>query len=182
VRRTLQILGLALAWAACAGAAPDAGGRRVGGGPDSDEPWRGHDGPFLAQLVLVHGARALYETWSKKPGEGPLEPAVQAVPGARVETVVYFAHCQPDGEGNCSVWGKATLEASDGRTLASGIEVPLSVGRPPPPGDTLGMSEHGIGLVIEDFAGSYTFRVVVTDRVAGREVALVRELAVAGAK
>ncbi len=178
MRRTLQILVLALAWAACAGAAPDVDGRRVGGGPDSDSPWRGHDGPFLAQLVLAHGARALYETWIAQPGDAPLEPAVQAVPGARVETVVYFAHCQPGGDGNCSVWGEATLEASDGRVLASGIEVPLSVGRPPPPGGTLGMSEHGIGLVVEHFAGSYTFRVVVTDRVAGREVTLVRELAV----
>jgi hypothetical protein len=91
---------------------------------------------------------------------------------------VYFAGCQPADDGDCSVWGKATLEASDGRALAKEVEVALSVDRPPPSGDAFGMSEHGIGLVVEDFAGSYTFRVVVTDRVAGREVVLVRELAV----
>ena len=88
--------------------------------------------------------------------------------------MVFFARCQPDGHGNCSVWGKASVETSDGRVLAKGVEVPLWVDRPPLPGDALGVSEHGVGLVVADFAGSYTFRVVVTDRVAGREVALVR--------
>jgi len=179
VRRTFHLIVLALAWVGCAGAPPDADGWRVDGGLVPDEPWRGHDGPFLAQLVLTHGAKALYESWSAQPGAVPVHPEVHAVPGARVETVVYFVRCQPDGDGNCSVWGKATVEASDGRVLADGVEVPLWVDRPPPPSDGLGMSEHGIGLVLEDFAGSYTFRVVVTDRVAGREVALVQELAVA---
>jgi hypothetical protein len=163
---------LALAWAGCAGAS-EAEDRPVAG-----ESWRRQDGPFLAELVLAHGARALFETWSARPGVAPLESPVRAVAGARIETVVYFAGCQPGGDGHCSVWGRATLERSDGRVLARAVEVPLSVDRPPPPGDTLGMSEHGIGLVVEDFAGSYTFRVVVTDRVAGREVELVRELAV----
>jgi hypothetical protein len=174
----VRALALVLASAGCAVGEPAAEGSRVAGASAPDEPWRGHDGPFFAQLVLAHGAKALYQTWSAQPGEVPLEPPVRAVPGARVETVVYFARCRPGGDGHCSVWGKATLETSDGRVLAKEVEVALSVDRPPPPGDALGMSEHGIGLVVEDFAGSYTFRVVVTDRVAGREVALVRELVV----
>ena len=182
MRRSLlacvRALVLALASAGCAGGEPGAEASRIAGAPAPDEPWRGHDGPFVAQLVLAHGARALFETWSAQPGEVPLEPTVRAVPGARVETVVYFAQCQPGSDGHCSVWGKATLETSDGRVLAKEVEVPLSVDRPPPSDDTLGMSEHGIGLVVEDFTGSYTFRVVVTDRVAGREVELVRELVV----
>jgi hypothetical protein len=169
---------VALAWTGCAGGEPAADGSRVAGASAPDEPWRGRDGPFRAQLVLVHGARALYDAWSAQPGAVPLEPPVRAVPGARVETIVYFAGCQPGGDGHCSVFGKATLETSDGRVLAKEVEVVLSVDRPPPSGDRLGMSEHGIGLVVEDFAGSYTFRVVVTDRVAAREVTLVRELAV----
>lgn len=167
-------------WLACAGCAAPTGaeGRPLADAPAPGASWRGRDGPFRAELVLAHGARALLESWSAQPGTVPVEPPLDAVPGARVETVVYFAHCQPGGDGRCSVWGRATLERSDGRVLAKDVEVPLSVDRPPPSGDTLGMSEHGIGLVVEDFAGSYTFRVVVTDRVAGREVELVRELAV----
>jgi hypothetical protein len=179
VRRAFHLIILAFACAGCSGAPPDAYGWSVDGVLAPDEPWRGHDGPFLAQLVLTDDAKALYEIWNTKPGNVPMRPTVHAAPGTHVETVVLFVHCQPDRDGNCSVWGEATVEASDGRVLADGIEVPLWVDRPPPPGDALGISEHGIGLVVADFAGSYTFRVVVTDRVAGREVALAQELAVA---
>jgi hypothetical protein len=94
-----------------------------------------------------------------------------------VEAVVIFARCQPDADGNCRVWGTATVETSDGRVLTSGAEVPLFVGHPPPPGAALGISEHGIGLVLEDFAGTYKFKMIVQDRVAGRKVALSQELA-----
>jgi hypothetical protein len=64
--------------------------------------------------------------------------------------------------------------------LAKQVEVALWVDHPPPAG--LGVSEHGLGVVVEDFAGSYTFHFVVTDRVARREVSLVQELAVARAE
>jgi hypothetical protein len=110
----------------------------------------------------------------------PVRHVARAVPGSRVETAVFFARCEPDAAGSCSVWGTATIEASDGRVLAKQVEVALWVDHPPPAG--LGVSEHGLGVVVEDFAGSYTFHFVVTDRVARREVSLVQELAVARAE
>jgi hypothetical protein len=181
-RMPLHLVVVALSILFGVGAAPDAAephGWFVDGKPAPDEPGRKHDGPFRAQLVLSGEAKALQERWSREPGTLPVRGMARAAPGARAETVVFFAGCQADAAGSCSVWGEARVDASDGRVLADGIEVPLWVGRPAPAPPALGISEHGIGLVVEDFAGSYAFRMVVTDRNAGRTVALVQELAVA---
>ena len=98
-----------------------------------DEPWRGHDGPFLAALFLTDDAEAVYERWRTQPGDFKTGNIHEARSGARVEAVVVFMRCQPDETGNCQVWGTATVEAGDGRVVARGVEVPLWVGRPPPP-------------------------------------------------
>ena len=161
----------------CATAAPQDHGWHVNGVPVPDEPWRGHDGPFLALLLVTDDAKALYEFWNTKPGDVPVQPIARAAPGTNVETVVFFSHCQPDRRGNCDIWGTATVETTDGRVLASRTEVPLWAG-PPPPGEALGISEHGVGLIVGDFSGSYRFRIVVTDRVANRRVVLTQWLAV----
>lgn len=179
-RTALQLCVLALGSLCCAAAPRDEYGWFVDGKRVPDEAWRAHDGPFLAQLVLTADARALQAAWNDDPDGAPVRPLDHAAPDSKVETVVFFARCEPDREGNCSVWGTATVEASDGRVLANRVEVPLWVDHPPPPG--LGVSEHGLGVVIEDFAGSYTFRFVVTDRVGRREVSLMQELAVARAE
>jgi hypothetical protein len=178
-RGVLVITSLAFALAACAQPAPNDHGWRVNGVRVPDEPWRAHDGPFLALLFITDDAQAIYEFWNTQPGNVPVEPVASAAPGVAVEAVVMFVRCQPDRDGNCNVWGTASVIASDGRVLASETEVPLWVGRPPPQGDALGISEHGVGLVVESFPGSYTFRMVVTDRVADRQVSLAQELAVA---
>jgi len=181
VKRTaLPLYLLALGLVCCAGGATDGYGWYVDGTRVPDEDWRAHDGPFLAQLVLTADARALQAAWTDDPAGAPVHHLDRAAPGSRVETAIFFSRCEPDGAGVCSVWGTATVEASDGRVLANRVEVPLWVDQPPPAG--LGVSEHGLGMVVEDFAGSYTFRFVVTDRVARREVSLMRELAVARAE
>jgi hypothetical protein len=179
-RTALRLCTLALGFVCCAAAPADEHGWYVDGKRIPDEAWRAHDGPFLAQLVLSADARALQAAWKDDPDDAAVRPLDRAAPGSKVETVVFFARCEPDAAGNCSVWGTATIEASDGRVLANRVEVALWVDHPPPAG--LGVSEHGLGVVVEDFAGSYTFRIVVTDRVARREVSLVRQLAVAKAE
>ena len=177
-RHAAVFLSLTLVLIACAGPPTDDYGWHVNGIRVPDEPWRAHDGPFLALLFITDDARALFDFWNTKPGNVPLEPITNTAPGVAAETVVFFVRCQPDPEGNCDVWGTASIVASDGRIPVNRTEVPLWVGRPPPPGEALGVSEHGVGLVTENFAGSYTFYMVVTDRVSGRHVSLVQEVAV----
>ena len=181
IRIVFLILSLALVSLACASPSANDYGWYVNDVLVSDEPWRSHDGPLLALLFITDEvkAEALYDFWNTEAGNVPIEGITTVAPGVAVETVVVFAGCEPDDEGNCAVWGTASVVTGAGRVLAEQIEVPIWVGRPPPQGASLGISEHGVGTVTDRFAGSYTFRMVVTDRVAEREVPLVRELVIA---
>ena len=143
-----------------------------------DERWRAHDGAFLAMLLITDDAESLYDFWNTKPGNVPVSPVSKVAPGASVEAVVFFVGCKPDSQGNCHIWGTATVIAPDGRLLADRIEIPLWVGRPPPPHPALGISEHGVGMTDERLPGSYTSRMIVTDRIGDREVPLERELTI----
>ena len=162
----------------CAAPTPDEQGWDINGVLASDEPSRGHDGPFLAMLFLTDDAEALYDRWNSEPGNFRTQNMHSARPGASVEAVVVFVRCQRDPAGNCNVWGTATVEASDGRILARDVEVPLWVGRAPVPDPALNISEHGIGLVVEASVSSYKFHMVVSDRNAERTVTLVHDLIV----
>lgn len=151
----------------------------AGLGASLSEPWRGRSGPFVAELVLTGEASALQARWREAPG-GAAPPSLErAAPGARAETLVFFSGCQPETDGRCKLWGQAGVTAPDGSALAAGVEIPLSLGQPPPTQPTLAVSEHGLGLRVPEAVGTYTFRVRVIDRVAGREVTLHRELQVA---
>ncbi|MBW2270824.1 MAG: hypothetical protein JRH16_19860, partial [Deltaproteobacteria bacterium] len=161
-RHTAVLLSLTLVLIAGAEPPVDDAGWQVNGIRVPDEPWRAHDGPFLALLFISEDAKALRDSWGTKPGKVPLEPTTHAAPGVAAETAVFFVRCQPDSEGNCDVWGTASIVARDGRILVNRKKVPLWVGRPPPPGEAIGISEHGVGLVTENFAGSYTFYMIVT--------------------
>jgi hypothetical protein len=144
----------------------------------ADEPWRGHNGPFLAMLILTDDPKSVYDFWNTKPGNVPIPSTSKVAPGASVEAIVFFVGCEPDPRGNCSVWGTATVISPNGSLLADRTEVPLWVGRPPPPGRALGISEHGIGMSNESLPGEYTFRIVVKDRVARRQVSLEQKLSI----
>jgi hypothetical protein len=173
------LLLLAAVLLACA-APPEVGqGWYVDGAPVPDEPWRAHDGPFLAMLVITDDPESLYKFWNTKPGNVPVSPLANVAPGASVEAVVFFIGCESDSRGNCDIRGKATVIAPDGRLLADQIEIPLWVGRPAPPGRALGISEHGVGMTNERLPGLYTFRLVVSDRIGNREIQLERGLTIA---
>jgi hypothetical protein len=142
-----------------------------------DTPSKAHDGPFLVHMFVVDDAERLYRDWFNKPENPRARHVATARPGTEIEVVVVFVHCQADTSGNCQVWGTATVTTSDGRTLIDKAAVPLYVNHPPLPGAALGISEHGLGMVIEELEGSYKFEMLVEDRVSGRKVALVQELA-----
>ena len=157
--------------------AADEDGWYVNGKLVPDDPSRGHDGPFLAHLALTDDAERLYEAWNTKPGGVQMPELDEALPGAQVEAIVFFARCKADASGNCQIWGLATVTMNGNVVLARDVEVPLYVDQPKPTGLNLGISEHGVGMRIE-VASSYRFEIAVTDRVAHRTVNLVRDLKV----
>jgi hypothetical protein len=129
-------------------------------------------------LLLTDDPDSVYDFWNTKPGHVPVSSITEIAANASVEAVVFFVGCAPDPQGNCGVWGTATVTSPDGSLLADRIEVPLWVGRPPPPGQALGISERGVGMSNESLLGSYSFRMVVTDRIANRQVSLEQELTI----
>jgi hypothetical protein len=131
-------------------------------------------------LFITDDAEALYARWNSEPGNFRPNNIHSAAPGAKIEAVVVFAGCQPDAAGNCNIEGRATVEASDGRVLARNADVPLFIGHPPSPHPALNISEHGVGLVVEEKVASYRFRMVVTDLTGKRRVTLVHDLEVNG--
>ena len=177
IRTGALFLPLVAAYLACASPTDDRGWY-VDGVPVADEAWRGHDGPFLATLILTDVPETIYDFWNTKPGNVPVVSITKIAPNTGVEAVVIFAGCKPDHQGNCGVWGTATVISPAGSLLADRIEIPLWVGRPPPPGRALGISEHGIGMRNESAPGSYIFHMVVTDRIADRRVSLKQELTI----
>jgi hypothetical protein len=176
-RAGVLFLSLVAACLACASTVDDHGWY-VDGVRVADESWRGHDGPFLATLILTDDPKSVYDFWNTKPGNVPVPSITSIAPDTSVEAVVFFVGCEPDPQGNCGVWGTATVISPNGSLLADRVEVPLWVGRPPPPGRALGISEHGIGMSNESLPGSYVFHMVVTDRVANRQVPLEQELTI----
>jgi hypothetical protein len=132
----------------------------------------------VALLHVTDDAEALYHFWNTQEGNVPLQELASVAPGTHVETVVLFSMCQPDTKGNCQVWGNASVKTERGEVLSEGARIALWVDRPAPPPGTLGISEHGVGLVTDLSAGAYFFQLEVEDTVGKRTVTLARELRV----
>jgi hypothetical protein len=175
---TLSTVALAVFVSVCSAAAGVQYGWYENGTLVPDNPGRGHDGPFLAQLSLTDDPDALYERWNTKPGNFQIKAVEEAAPGTVIEAVVFFAHCEANALGNCDIRGIGTVLLDDGFAVAKDVEIPIYVDHPQPPGATLGIAESGMKLQIEPEETSYRFEVSVTDRIANRTVKLVRELKV----
>jgi hypothetical protein len=145
-----------------------------GGRPVPDEKWRRHDGPFKALLIVTDHADALYEAWNNRPGNIPASTVTRVAPGTAVEAVVFFAGCQPDHNGNCQIAGVGNVISKSGRKVAKDVAVDIWPSRPAPPPPALGISEHGMGLVVTSEDLGYTFSLRLTDLVSKRSLVLER--------
>lgn len=118
---------------------------------------------FGVRLFLVPEADAFVEMWSK-----PQTPKLTVFNKTRVNTkfagaILYWGGGKnSDGECNIHMQTKV-LEGS--RVLASGSEMPVCQGNPPPPPGVLALSEAMIDLYASGEPANLVVQVIVTDKV-----------------
>ncbi len=118
---------------------------------------------FGVRLFLVPDADAFVKMWSK-----PQTPKLTVFNKTRVNTefagaLLYWGG-GADSNGECDIQLQTqVLEGS--QVLASGPEMPVCQGHPPPPPGVLALSETMIDLFASGEPTSLTVQVTVTDRV-----------------
>ncbi len=149
------------------------------GQPAADTSWSRSDPPFGAVLMVIDSASApdLYDRWENVPGGVPVKRIESAPVGTRIETIIIFVHCEPDPSGNCLVEGRGSVRTSNGRVLVADAQMILSA-KPAPIGNSLGISESGLGLEVAAGEDAYEFQIEVLDRIGGRSVSLSQTIEV----
>ena len=173
VSRSAMVLAFALAVVSGASAQEDRYGWYVDGVQVPDEPWRGHDGPFLATLVITEDLEATVRAWFASPPDTPPSTNIfDAAPGSTVIFCIFVAHCQVDSSGVCDVSGGIRIETSDGRLLPNGREIPWSSAQKPGPH---GNFDAFLGLRLHASHGSFSYRATIYDHIGNRQISLVQE-------
>jgi hypothetical protein len=128
---------------------------------------RASNGNLGAQLMITDDYEGFWKAW-----EGPSPPQVSVTDrverGKPVHAMLIFSGCKAAADGNCNLTAEFAIMAPDGTPYGETVTGKVW-GGPPPAGYNLQLSEGSIGLVIEpeDSLGQYTFKVSVTDHVAG---------------
>ena len=149
------------------------------GEPVADTSWSRTDPPFGAILMVIDSASApdLYDRWENVPGGVPIKRIDSETVGTRIETIVFFVRCEPDSSGKCLVEGKGSVRTASGRLLVADAPMVLST-KPAPKGNSLGISEVGLGLEVAAGDGAYEFEIDVFDRNGDRAVSLSQTIEV----
>jgi hypothetical protein len=140
------------------------------------------DGPFMAHLLLTPDEAALRRHWAEAAAAGAgaqprLEATDTAAPGRSVSAVVIFTGCAPGAGGHCDVAVEYALQQRDGTRAALGSGVLWS--QPPhTPRFMLGTTSLKLAFGTQDRGARLRVLATVTDRVAGRSVALSAPLSV----
>jgi hypothetical protein len=152
---------------------------QVDGQPVPDSDWYKTDPPFAAQLMVIdsQGAPDLYDRWENVPGGVHVWRLERVKAGTRIETVVFFAGCAGDLQGNCLVEAQGRISTGAGRVLIENAPIVLS-DKPVPEGKNLGISENGLTLEALLSHKYYEFEMRVVDRIARREVVLTQKIEV----
>jgi len=115
----LYFLAIALILSGCASRNPDPPyyGWYLKGVRVPDTSWRGHNGPFLAEMILTDNPQGLYKFWDIVSADLPAPHLDEASPGTQLEAVVVLGRCEPDTHGNCNVWGTASVKTTEGTVV-----------------------------------------------------------------
>jgi len=142
-----------------------------------EKPWAKADGDFGVMLILTDKPDQLSADW-EKPTEGVRISETQtASRGVPVATVVVFAGCAPDANGNCQATVQYTVYGPDGKPYGDPMEGELWIDKPPPAKGHIQLSMGGMGIVLEpeDPLGDYKVKAKVVDKVANKTILLERE-------
>ncbi|WP_380873815.1 hypothetical protein ACFB49_43970 [Sphingomonas sp. DBB INV C78] len=124
---------------------------------------------FAVQQIATNDAAALLRDWAA-PGRAAQSPVVDTIAREQVvDSFIVFTGCKGDLARRCNVTADFALIGPQGQIYAEHEGADVWVGKAPPAGGALTLSDASLGIFIdpEDPAGDYVVRADVTDHVAG---------------
>ncbi|SNS10796.1 hypothetical protein SAMN06295912_101380 [Sphingomonas laterariae] len=135
---------------------------------------------FAVQQIITADAAQLLRDW-QAPDRATQSPTIERIGREQVvDSFIVFTGCKGDAIHRCNVTVDFTLIGPAGQIFAEHSNAVVAVGKAPPGGGALQLSEESLGIFIEpdDPAGDYVVRAVVTDHVAGIILSTERKLTV----
>lgn len=126
-------------------------------------------GGFAIQQIATADAAGLLRDWAA-PERAKDSPIVDTIAREQVvDNFIVFNGCRADVIRRCNVTADFTLIGPQGQVFAEHHGADIWVGKPPPAGGALTLSDASLGIFIEpeDPAGDYVVRADVTDHIAG---------------
>ncbi|ARS27874.1 hypothetical protein [Sphingomonas sp. KC8] len=126
-------------------------------------------GGFAIQQIATADAAGLLRDWAA-PNRAKDSPIVDTIAREQVvDNFIVFTGCRADVVRRCNVTANFTLVGPQGQIYAEHSGADVWVGKPPPAGGALTLSNASLGIFIEpeDPAGDYVVRADVTDHIAG---------------
>ena len=138
----------------------------------ADDPKIGQQassGDLLVMQIATTEPGKLMDSWGKDAEGVRVESANVMKRNQPIATFILFSGCRPDAEGLCNVTADFETLTPAGAVYDRQSGVKVWVGRPAPPAKSIGLSEGGLGLRIEDKdpLGAYVVRATVIDHVSG---------------
>lgn len=164
-------------WALCAGIggpatalAATAPNEWLVNGQAASAPNLAASDPFAVQQLATTDPDRLFANWNR-PGAAVNVGATQTMKrNQAIVTVIIFTGCAPNASGFCNVTVDFETVSPSGAIYDRTVGAKVWVGRAPPRGRSLELSEGALGLRVEDKdpLGPYTVRAAITDHVAGK--------------
>jgi hypothetical protein len=129
-------------------------------------------GGFAAELVLTPDEAQFRRAWQASESPSRWRVIDRTTRGSSVAAMLLFTCCAPNLADACDVVADFALVEPNGRRMP-GRSAHVWYARPPPRGTLqLGVASLTVRFDAADAPGTYTLSAVVTDRIAGRKLAL----------
>jgi hypothetical protein len=126
-------------------------------------------GDLVVMQIATTDPNKLMDSWGKEAEGVRIESASVMKRNQPIATFILFSGCRPNADGVCNVTADFETLAPSGAVYDKHPGVKVWVGRPAPPAKSIGLSEGGLGLRIEDkdALGGYIVRATIVDHNSG---------------
>ncbi|MBW8882885.1 MAG: hypothetical protein JF615_16115 [Asticcacaulis sp.] len=124
---------------------------------------------FVVMQIATTDPDKLIDNWGKGEEGVRIESASVMKRNQPIAAFILFSGCRPNADGLCNVTADFETLAPNGAVYDKQTGVKVWVDRPAPPAMSIGLSEDGLGLRIEDkeALGGYVVRATVVDHNSG---------------
>ena len=126
-------------------------------------------GDLVVMQIATTDPNKLMDSWGKEAEGVRVESASAMKRNQPIATFILFSGCRPNADGLCNVTADFETLAPNGAVYDKHEGVKVWVDRPAPPPKSIGLSEGGLGLRIEDkdVLGGYVVRATILDHNSG---------------